>query len=79
MADCKTVKECADFFADLVAKGCGETRVLFDTEARTFNYHLARVGRAYYQGPEFTGEAFVSLHEFRDLDGEPLEETKENA
>jgi hypothetical protein len=66
MSDCRTVKEAAAFFSDLVAKGHGEAEIMFDTEARTFNYHMAKVGRAYHQGPEFTGKEFVSLHEWHE-------------
>jgi hypothetical protein len=41
-----------------------KAEVLFDTEARTFEYHMAKIGRIYY---EDTDECMIhiSLHEER--------------
>lgn len=41
------------------------TEILFDTEARKFDYHMAEVGRAYFE-PEMEkvmGNPIISLHE----------------
>jgi hypothetical protein len=40
-----------------------ETDVLFDTEARKFNYHMAEVNSAYFNDAEMVGKPFISLHE----------------
>ena len=41
------------------------TDILFDTEARNFNYHMAKVGSAYFDSEtnKALGESIVSLHE----------------
>lgn len=58
-----TVKELRDFLSNAAYEGFGDAEVLFDTEARTFDYHMAKVGRAFLV-TEFDPERpFVSLHE----------------
>jgi len=65
MAKATTVKELFDFLAPLVQDGKGYYPVYFDTEARTFEYHMARIGRAYAEEEAFPNEPFVALHEVR--------------
>ena len=40
------------------------TEILFDTEARTFDYHMAKIDRAYFE-PDVLEKPFISLHEKR--------------
>ena len=42
-----------------------ETEILFDTEARTFKYHMAKIGSAYFDPKinEAMGQSMVTLHE----------------
>jgi hypothetical protein len=48
---------------EAVDAGCDDTtRILFDTEARTFNYHMAEIGTAYFV-LEIDETPFISLHE----------------
>lgn len=48
---------------EAIDAGCDDIDILFDTEARTFNYHMAHIGRAHFNGTEITGKHFISLHE----------------
>jgi hypothetical protein len=43
------------------------TDIMFDTEARTFEYHMAKVGSAYFEVDELGvyGSPYISLHEER--------------
>ena len=43
--------------------GFGHAEVFFDTEAKTFDYHMAKVGSAYLEKESFADEPFFSLHE----------------
>lgn len=48
---------------EAVDAGCDDTaRILFDTEARTFDYHMAEIGTAYFE-PEIDETPIISLHE----------------
>lgn len=38
------------------------TKIFFDTEARTFHYHMAEVDHANFE-PDVMDEPFISLHE----------------
>lgn len=60
MAESITVSQLAEFLKQLADEGHGDLPVYFDTEAKRFNYHMARVGRAYH---EELPEPHVSLHE----------------
>ena len=42
-----------------------ETDIMFDTEARTFNYHMAKIGRAYFNREvnEAMGSSIIVLQE----------------
>ena len=40
-----------------------ETIILFDTEARTFDYHMAKVGSAYFENQGGMEYPFIDLHE----------------
>jgi len=45
-----------------------ETEIYFDTEGRAFTYHMAKVGKAYFNNDEAVVEAVgrhISLHEAR--------------
>jgi hypothetical protein len=75
MADTRTVKELFGFLEQLVKDGHGDAIIMFDTEARTFEYHMAKIGRAYHdkEMSESVGYDFVSLHEFEErYQKEPL-------
>lgn len=65
-----TVKELRDFLDNAVFDGFGHAEILFDTEARTFNYHMAKVGAAYLETDIFPERPFVSLHEERNYGDE---------
>lgn len=58
----RTVKELHEYLDGLVQIGKGDLPVLFDTEAKTFNYHMAQVGDAYYEEQPYE---HVQLHEKR--------------
>lgn len=57
-----TAKELADLLNKVVADGHGDCDVLFDTEARTFNYHMAKVGSAFFENEAY-GRPVITLHE----------------
>lgn len=57
-----TVQELRDYLDGLVQIGKGELPVYFDTEAKTFNYHMAKVGQAYHEDEP---TPHVQLHEER--------------
>lgn len=62
----KSAKDLLDFLSELSAKGVDlDMPVLFDTEARTFNYHMAKIGDAYQESEFFSGYPYISLHEDR--------------
>lgn len=67
MMKINTVKELHEYLDGLIQIGKGSLPIYFDTEARTFNYHMAKIGGASYD-PEY-GEAvgfeFVELFEDR--------------
>ncbi len=57
-----TVKELHDITKRLVEEGHGDSRVLFDTEAQTFDYHMASIDSAHH---ETEPEPHLALHEDR--------------
>jgi hypothetical protein len=61
----QTVAELYEYLSGLMQIGKGDLPIYFDTEARTFNYHMAQIGDAYYdkEACEAVGKEFVSLHE----------------
>lgn len=67
MAKTSTVNEMYEFLRQLVEQGKGAYQVYFDTDARAFDYHLAKVGTAYTLDHEDLGLeiGLVSLHEER--------------
>lgn len=42
------VKQLHEFLTGLLNNGLGDLPVLFDTRAKSFNYHLAQIGSASY-------------------------------
>jgi hypothetical protein len=61
-----TAKELFDILEQAIHDGHGNAPVYFDTEGRTYNYHMAKVGSAYCQecfGPDT--EVWITLHEER--------------
>ena len=46
--------------------GYGHAEILFDTEARKFDYHMAKVGSAYLQAEFDPDRPYISLHEKRE-------------
>jgi hypothetical protein len=61
-----TVQELRDFLDGLCQIGKGDLPVMFDTEAKTYEYHMARIGNAYFEDEQVMGSGFVSLHEERE-------------
>lgn len=61
-----TVKELADQLNGLVIEGKGEVPIWFDTEARHFHYHMAKVGGAYYEPDATVGEAMFYFTELNE-------------
>jgi hypothetical protein len=61
-----TVKQMYEFTKKLVEEGKGDAIILFDTEAKTYDYHMAEVGRGFYEDDVAVGYPFVSLHERRE-------------
>ena len=62
MAETKTVQQLFDFLEQLIHDGKGDLPILFDTEAKRFEYHMARIDRAYH---EDTPYPHVQFHEER--------------
>jgi hypothetical protein len=46
--------------------GFGHAEILFDTEAKSFDYHMAKVGGAYLETEAFPDRPFISLHEWKE-------------
>ena len=66
MSEVNTVEKLHEFLGQLMEKeGLAKEPVLFDTEGRTFNYHMAAVGRAYFNKEPY---AHIQLCEERPLD-----------
>lgn len=55
-----TVKELHDLTGHLVEWGHGESPVLFDTEAQTYDCHMVSIDRAHH---EMEPEPHLGLHE----------------
>jgi hypothetical protein len=60
-----TIEQLSKILNKAVEDGYGEADILFDTEARTFEYHMAKVGSAYMETDAFFDRPFLSLHEER--------------
>lgn len=63
-----TCRDLCHILLKAIEDGHGDAPVYFDTEARTFSYHMAKVGRAYCEDmSSFMGndEAWIILHEER--------------
>lgn len=61
----KNAKDLRDFLNSLTEEQL-QLPVLFDTEARTFNYHMAEIGQVYCEDQEGMGDlAHIGLHEKR--------------
>lgn len=58
-----TVQELFDFLEQVIHDGYGKAEILFDTEARTFEYHMAKIGNSYLETEPFPERPFISLHE----------------
>jgi hypothetical protein len=46
-----------------ICRGYGQSPVYFDTEARKFEYHMAKVGRAYCEDSQIGDGFWIILHE----------------
>ena len=55
-----TVKQLHEITSQLIKEGHGHVPVLFDTEAKTYNYHMASVDQAFF---EEEPTPHLSLHE----------------
>ena len=62
--DAGTVLKLHDFLGKLIRQGRGKSPITFDTEAREFKYHLAKVGSASWIPKKACGPAVI-LHEER--------------
>ena len=62
-----TCRDLCHILLKAIEDGHGDAPVYFDTEARTFGYHMAKVGRAYVEPMTWAGEegAWITLHEER--------------
>jgi len=60
------VKELYCILDKAIEAGYGHAEVLFDTEARTFGYHMAVVGAAYLETEFMPDKPYLSLHEERE-------------
>lgn len=58
-----TVQELFNFLEQAIDDGKGDSPIYFDTEARTFNYHLAKISRAYCLDESREGITCICLHE----------------
>lgn len=61
----KTVKELHQFLGKLVKLGKGDVPIYFDTDARTFEYHLAKIGAVSLLPKEMVGEEELCFYEER--------------
>lgn len=59
------IKELYCILDAAIEAGYGHAGILFDTEARTFDYHMAKVGSAYLETEFDPDRPFLSLHEER--------------
>lgn len=59
----KNISDLHQILTQLVQDGKGKWPVYFDTEARTFHYHMAEVGVAYF---ELEPHPHLGLHEKTD-------------
>lgn len=50
-----TVKELHKFLGKLMKEGREDAAIYFDTNAQHFEYHMAKVGSAYFEADEDTG------------------------
>ena len=60
-----TAKDLYNFLGQVICDGYGNSEILFDTDARTFNYHMAKVGSAYLCTEFDPDRPFISLHEVK--------------
>ena len=61
-----TVKELFRILELAIHDGHEDAPIYFDTEARKYEYHMAKVGRAYCQEDIFEyGTSVITLHEER--------------
>lgn len=47
----------------MILKGRGKSPIFFDTEGRTFDYHLAHIASAYCEEADSDYSYFLVLHE----------------
>ena len=59
------IKELAELLNELVEEGYGEGRILFDTEGKTFDYHMAQIGGALVEFDPVQGGRYLHLWEKR--------------
>jgi len=58
-----TVQQLLRILELAVHDGYDQAEILFDTEGRTFDYHMAKVGSAYLETEFDPNRPFISLHE----------------
>lgn len=58
-----TAQQLFDILEQAIHDGHGNALIYFDTEAKTFNYHMARIGSVYDQDmTDFLGEPCHQIH-----------------
>ncbi len=62
-----TAQQLFNILEKAIHDGYGDSEILFDTEARTFHYHMAKIGSAYLNNESFPDQPFISLHEERKI------------
>lgn len=60
-----TVRTLHRFLSKMLRQGKGSNEVMFDTEGRKFEYHMALVGAASWLPKEMAMRPMVVLHERR--------------
>lgn len=58
-----TAQELFNFLEQVIHDGYGHAVILFDTEAKTFNYHMAKVDRSFLETEIDPGRPMVILLE----------------
>jgi len=60
-----TAQELFNILEQAIHDGHGDALIYFDTEAKTYNYHMARIGSAYDSSEDMTkfmGEECHQIH-----------------
>lgn len=58
-----TINELYRILELAIHDGHGDSEIFFDTEARTFNYHMAKISKAFLEDEVNPDESFLWLGE----------------